>query len=79
MKCLLCSSEFQAKYELKDHYITFHKVDQENYFFQKLFKQQQINEIICQKCLRCDDFLTPKFHKNIHNFLKRYVDGKTYI
>lgn len=27
--------------------------------------------------MRCNDFLTTKFHKNIHNFLKHYTDGKT--
>ena len=42
----------------------------------KVFKQQQTDKVISQKCLRCHDFLTTKFHKNIHNFLKHYADGK---
>ena len=35
------------------------------------------NKIICQKCFRCNKFLTTKNHKNLHNFLKHYADGKT--
>ena len=31
---------------------------------------------MCQKCFRCDKFLTTKKHKNVSNFLKHYVDGK---
>ena len=37
MKCLLCSSNFQDKQKLIDHYLTYHNVYQNNWFFKKLF------------------------------------------
>ena len=55
--------------------MTYHNVDENNWFFQKLF---QINDKILLKCcLRCDQFLVADKHKAVHNFLKHYDDGKT--
>ena len=33
MKCLLCDFKSNDKSKLKDHYLNFHNVDQENQFF----------------------------------------------
>ena len=73
MKCLLCNQQFNQEDQLKQHYINVHNVDSNNYFFMKLFKQR----IICQKYLRCDNFLTTNKHKVLQNFLKPYSDDKT--
>ena len=73
MKCLLCNQQFDQEDQLKQRYINFHNVDSNNYFFMKLFKQR----IICQKYLRCNDFLTTNKHEVLHNFLKPYSDDKT--
>ena len=55
--------------------MTYHNVDENNWFFQKLF---QINDkILLKRCLRCDQFLVADKHKAVHNFLKHYDDGKT--
>ena len=75
MKCLLCNLKFETVNELNDHYITFHNVDQNNCFFKKFFNESK-NKILCQKCFKCDEFLTIKNHK-VHNCLKHYVDGRT--
>ena len=55
MKCLLCGLEFD-KYTIKDHYIEFHKVGENSYFFKKVFSKN--NKIVCQKCFRCNNFIT---------------------
>ena len=47
MKCLLCNLQFQTVDELQDHYITFHKVDPEDYLFKKLFNDSK-NKVTCQ-------------------------------
>ena len=36
MKCLLCSSVFTNQKEL--HYLSYHNIDENNWFFQKLFQ-----------------------------------------
>ena len=37
MKCLCCGEVFHDQSLLKEHYVTFHNVDENNYFFKKLF------------------------------------------
>ena len=72
MKCLLCSSVFENQKELLDHYVSYHNVDEKNWFFQKLL--QSDNRAFLKNCLRCDQFLTTK--KAVHDFLKHYNEGK---
>ena len=74
MKCLLCSSVFENQKELLDHYVSYHNVDEKNWFFQKLF--QSDNRAFLKNCLRCDRFLTTKKEKAVHDFLKHYNEGK---
>ena len=75
MKCLLCSSTFQNQEDLLNHYISYHNVDENNWFFQKLFQIK--NKSILKQCVRCKEFLTTEKHKNIHNFLRHYEEGKS--
>ena len=75
-KHLLCTSQFELEAQFKIHYITFHNVDPNNYFFKKLFKISK-QRIICQKCLWCIEFLATNKHKRLHNTLNQYSDGKT--
>ena len=74
MKCLLCSSIFQDKQKLIEHYLTYHNVDQDNWFFKKLFVKD--TKDFLRKCIRCDEFLTIKREKAPHDLLKHYDDGK---
>ena len=74
MKCLLCSSSFDNNEELIEHYVTYHKIDPNNRFFQKLFQSNK-NCSLFRKCLRCDDFLTTSDFKIKHDFLKHYNEG----
>ena len=76
MKCLLCSSTFQNQENLLNHYISYHNVDENNCFFQKLF-QIKNNKSILKQCVRCSEFLTSQKHKSIHNFHKHYEEGKS--
>ena len=75
MTFLLCSSNFDTDEELLQHYITYHKVDQDNKFFQKLFQPQKQSPIL-RKYLRCNDFLTTNSYKIKHDFLKHYDQGQ---
>ena len=36
MKCFLCSSKFDDKSKLIEHYINYHNIDENNYFFKQL-------------------------------------------
>ena len=69
MKCLLCSSKLNDQKELFDHYLSCRR------FFQKLF-QTKIKYLL-KNCVRCNEFLTTKKHKAVHDFLKHYDDGKS--
>ena len=69
MKCSLCSSSFDNNEEIIEHYITYHKIDRNNRFFQKLFQSSK-NCSVFYKCLRCDDVLTTSDFKIKHDFLK---------
>ena len=75
MKCLLCSSNFDTKKDLVQQYINYHKVDENNKFFQKLLQLQKKSPIF-RKCLRCNDFITTSSYKVKHEFLKHYDHGQ---
>ena len=75
MKCLLCSSKFKDQKDLLNHYVTYHNVDENNSFFQKLFQIK--DKSLLKRCLRCDEFFVTDKHKAVHNFVKHYDDGKT--
>ena len=51
------------------HYVSYHSIDVNNRFFQKLFQPTNNIAILC-KCLRCDDFITTRDYKSKHDFLK---------
>ena len=74
MKCLLCSSNFEKQQKLIDHYLQYHNVDQNNWFFKKLFVEN--NKAFLKNCVRCNQFITTKKEKAAHDFLKHYNDGK---
>ena len=75
MKCLLCFSKFKDQKDLLNHYVTYHNVDENNWFFQKLFQIK--DKRLLKRCLRCDKFLETEKQKTVHNFVKHYEDGKT--
>ena len=74
MKCLLCTSTFQNEEDLLNHYIFYHNVDENNWFFQKLFQSK--NKSFLKHCVRWNEFLTTDKHKSVHIFLKHYDEGK---
>ena len=74
MKCLLCSSTFQNQEDLLNHYVSYHNVDENNWFFQKLFQAK--NKALLKSCVTCNDCLTTEKHKSAHIFLKHYDEGR---
>ena len=64
MKCLLCSKEPANINDLTEHYVTFHRVDPDNWFFKK--PSECKNEIFRPgKRLRCTDFVATLEEKKI--------------
>ena len=72
MKCLLCEHITNDKEKLKQHYVKFHNVDENNLFFKKLIDQKK-NIIHRRKCNYCDEFVF--LNKTNHDFLKHYERG----
>ena len=72
MKCLLCGISAYKDFLLK-HYVDYHRVDPQNYFFKYLFLTD--NYSICSCCCRCNEFITTKKHQRQHNFLEHYQEG----
>ena len=68
MRCLLSSAVFDNNKELIQHYVSYHRVDANNRFSQKL--QPTNNMPMLRKCLRYDDFITTCNYKSEHDFLK---------
>ena len=66
---------FKNQKELLDHYLSYHNIDENNWFFQKLF--QSDNKAFLKNCIRCNQFLATRKEKAIHDFLKHYNDGKS--
>ena len=74
MNCLLCNFYASTDEILFKHYVAYHRINPENYFFTCLFKPEK--GLLCKECCRCGEFLTTKREKTRHNFLKHYVDGE---
>ena len=75
MKCLLCSSKFKDQKGLLVHYLSYHNIDENNCFFQRLFQTK--NKSLLTNCVRSNEFLMTEKHKAIHDSLKHYDDGKS--
>ena len=71
---LFLDSTGRTDEELIEHYISYHKINPENYFFLGLFKGE--NGLFCKECIRCNEFLTTKAEVKKHNFLKHYLAGE---
>ena len=69
MKCLLCQYESNEKKELKEHYLKYHNVNENNLFFKKVI-DPKVNLI--GKCDYCGEFVSNKVN---HDFLKHYEKG----
>ena len=72
---MLCSPKFKDQKELLGHYLSYHNIDENNCFFQKLFQTK--NKFLLTNCVRCNEFLTTEKHKAVHDFLRHYDDGKS--
>ena len=75
MKCLLCKFSTLNNEELKNHYINFHNVDENNSFFKKIMKNEN-DVLVGERCQKCNEFIPTLRYRNYHNFLNHYKDGK---
>ena len=72
MKCLLCNYITNDKKDLKKHYIQFHNVDKNNFFFKRLIDHKK-NTFYRRNCKYCKEFVF--LNKVEHDFLKHYDKG----
>ena len=72
MKCLLCDYITTDKKSLKEHYIEFHNVNKNNYFFKRLIDFKG-NTFYQRQCQFCKEFVYE--NKVEHDFLKHYNDA----
>ena len=76
MKCILCTLNFDSALQLEHHYLSFHKVNPKNIFYQNYLENlNKKNNYLFQKCLRCSELLPTTKFKTIHEFLRHYTDG----
>ena len=73
MKCLCCDCSFANQHSLKNHYLDFHNVDENNHFFRKLFTKD--NVFVPRKYFRRDHFCINRRDEKTHNFLSHYQLG----
>ena len=75
MQCLLCKYTLTDIEKLKEHYLKYHNVDQNNIFFKKLIdrNEKKKNVIYRRKCNYCNEFVF--LNKADHDFLKHYERG----
>ena len=73
MQCILCNQEVTTKENLKEHYISLHKVNKNNRFFKKLIDQKKNNVLYRRNCNYCSEFVF--VNKAKHDFLKHYMIG----
>ena len=71
MKCLLCNYDGD---HIKKHYIDYHRINKNNYFFKQLF--QKNNFCIEKNCIRCHKFIPTNKFMGQHNFLEHYESGE---
>ena len=75
MNCLLCKFKSKNKSEIENHYLNFHNVDKENYYFKKLLTKKN-DVFVGERCLKCNQFIPTTEYRRSHNFLKHYKDEK---
>ena len=73
MKCLCCDRSFANQHSLKNHYLDFRNVDENNHFFRKLFTKD--NVFVPWKYFRRDHFCINRRDEKTHNFLSHYQLG----
>ena len=74
MKYLLCGFIANIVDDIKKHYINYHRINKNNFFFQQLMINQ--NGFLNSDCIRCHEFMPTKKFMARHNFLKHYIDGE---
>ena len=73
MKCLYCDRSFADQQSLKNHYVDFHNIDENNHFVKKLFTRD--NVFVPRKCICCNYFYINRRDEKNHNFLSHYHLG----
>ena len=71
MECVLCTTTNIEN--IKEHYVKFHKVEENNVFFKKFINRKKTNVLYRRKCNLCDEFVF--FDKVVHDFVKHYPKG----
>ena len=73
MRCLYCGLNSEDIARIRNHYISHHGINSNNYLFKKLFEES--NAFCIKKCYCCNEILLNKPHEKEHNFLRHYQQG----
>ena len=75
MKCLLCNVEDDNDEVLKDHYINFHSIVKDNYFFKELFTPDF--DKYSKRCIECGglSFETSRKRTIVFCCIKKHSGG----
>ena len=74
MKCLLCGYAANGVDDIREHYINYHRINKNNFFFQQLTQNQ--NGFLNSDCVRCQKVMPTKRFMAKHNFLEHYIVGE---
>lgn len=71
MECLLCNFEFSSVVNGKNHYASYHKVDENNMYFLDLFEPNTIDGV-CRICnVKFDTYRMKKNHMFFYHYSKQ--------
>ena len=74
MKCLLFNYSEDDLAKIEEHYVNYHRINKNNFFFRQLMLNK--DALLNIDCIRCQKFIATKKCLSQHNFLKHYVDGE---
>ena len=73
MKCLLCSKEPRNINDLKENYVTFHRIDSDNWFSKILLNvKMKILDLENAQVVQTSQ----GYWKKYYNFIRHYEDGQ---
>lgn len=73
MKCLCYNQSFADQFSVKEHYVTCHNDDENNFFFRKLFIRDEF--FVPRKCFCCGYVCLNRRDEKNHNFFTHYQMG----
>ena len=58
MKCLLCNYSDDDLAKIEEHYVNYHRINKNNFFFRQLMLNKDV--LLNTDCIRCQKFIATK-------------------